>query len=138
MVMVWLSGSYPIARMFLARRVELHDLEMVFLALHHILDHFEVDLLAVALVAVADHLHAWVLLPLTAHLLDELPAVRELHPVPHAVEQVLVAALVDADHGDGGAVASLAGAFARIHQHIDVEHGGYHVVALQPDGLEGG
>src|ERR1700730_11473344 len=91
----------------LARRVQFLDWEVIILPLHHVVDHFQVHLLAVALVADLDHLYAGVPLPLALELLDVVPAVGELHAMADAIEQVLVAALIDADNRDCGTVRAL-------------------------------
>ena len=59
---------------------------------------------------------AGVVLPFAFERGDEVPAIGQLHPVPVAVQQILVAALIDADDGDRGAVRSLPFTLARVHQ----------------------
>ena len=87
---------------------------MVVFAHHHVLDDLEVHLHAVALVADPHHLHARMGLPFALEGLDEFPAVGELHPVTHAVEQVFVPSLVYANDHNGGSVRALARAFRRV------------------------
>src|SRR3954468_13269278 len=95
-------------------RIELLDFEMVVFAHHHVLDHLEVHLHAVALVADPHHLHAGMRLPFALEGLDEFPAGGELHPVAYAVEKIFVAALIHSNDHDGGAVRALARAFRRV------------------------
>src|SRR5580704_18540825 len=57
----------------------------------------------ILLVADAHHLDAGMGLPLRLHCLDAVPALGELHAVTVAVDQVLVAALIDANDRYGRA-----------------------------------
>ena len=111
---------------------------MVVFAHHHVLDHLEVHLHAVALVADPHDLHAGMGLPFALEGLDEFPAGGELHPVAYAVEKIFVAALVHSNDHNGGAVRALARAFRRVAHDVDIHHRRNDVVIAQPCRLEGG
>ena len=88
----------------LANPVQFLDGEADPLQLHPLLEILVVGLLAVGLVADDDMLNARHARPLAVEVAQRRPALGELHAVAHAVEQVLVAAVVDAHDHHGGAV----------------------------------
>src|SRR4029077_5846234 len=96
----------------LAGRVQFLDRGEIVIRPVAVLDHFQVALHAVAFVANLDHLNARYVLPFGFEAIHPLHALVEPHAMAEAVEQILNAGRINADHRDRGSVGTRARALA--------------------------